>query len=251
MLLLVVLLGIVAAGRFRSYKLAVVVLALTAGWVGIIVRRCELTGAPDQPLIECLGMDLVYALLSVCFAGLLAVLKNDSDQARHQAETYAPYWVEAARFLDAWELDGKWLRGTYSGRLVEATASQSYGPVAYGGGRPYYTLSVSAGPGGRRWTLRHTRGWRPWAEPDWELRSSHPPTTACLFRAGAVDALRAASHSISTSSAVITYRPTKGTLTLSTADGRVPTPEDFLIHLDLLTGLVAINTRCKSLRRFR
>lgn len=32
MLLLVVLLGIVAAGRFRSYKLAVVVLAVTAGW---------------------------------------------------------------------------------------------------------------------------------------------------------------------------------------------------------------------------
>ena len=170
----------------------------------------------------------------------LLAAKLRADDARIR-EALTGAWHELSTVDGDWRQEGTSLQGGYLGHRFEASSAiaRTYAPYR---GDYEYVLSTFLPPGGRPWTLRRLRGWRPWLEPRWRIYSFPPPLARRLEIAGGAELAERAEPSLSILPAPrITYRPSDGSLRLRIGGGCVPRAAAFQQHLTLLIALAQID----------
>lgn len=241
----------------RTDQLALVVFGLSTIPLWRALAECRGSNhSPEQPLIECLQFAPIYPLLGLMVGGLASVFKSDADRARQQASRFSAAWRAVAWVLeDGWEQDGRDLRGRYRGHHVEATVVDSPPMSQYDPGFGEYKVSVIAHRGGQRWYIHYGRGWKPWTEKRWMVRSYHQGLATRLEHAGATGVVRSHEEHLGISmSPKVSYSPESGALQLRIGRGCGPNAKVLRTHLDMLVKLTEINSvqnpRSERRRRF-
>ena len=236
--LIAVSLGFLIVRAFTGrwvHRLALASTVVCAVPLALAVARCRASAAsPTDPLVECLGPAPLYALLGLGVGVLINIMASDAEDARAQAQQSACDWTKAAVLLEeGWDFDSGLLRGTYQGYRVEARAVNSPRMGPYDPGECRYEVMLHADLGRDRWLVRGGQRRR-------EVLRGPEMVAQRLERTGVLDLVRTSMRCVAF--ATVRYSPRTGKLTYSDGTGRVPSPQVFREHLEMLLKVATLET---------